>query len=231
MRKLAGLFVLLVLCGVVARAQDAPPADAPSQDSSSQSTSSSSSDTTTPDETKKPVKKSTAFSPKYEISAGFDHRSFGTAGAPKTGMNGWDGSFDYNWKRWLGFEGEIQGVYATTSSTQAATEMQSLYTALAGPVFFPFGHHKLSPFGHFLYGEGYYRQSFGPYGGIGSDLKTFYSQAWQGGGGLDVHIKPQLSVRGMFDYGSTHFGANSNGTGGQGSYRISVGIVYYIGSR
>jgi opacity protein-like surface antigen len=229
MRKLAGLFILLVLCSVGVRAQDAPPPETPSQDSAAQSTSSSSE--TTPDETKKPVKKSSAFSPKYEISAGFDHRSFGAAGAYKTGMNGWDGSFEYNWKRWLGFEGELQGVYATTYNPRAATEMQSIYTVLGGPVLFPFGHHKLSPFGHFLYGEGYYRQSFGPYGGIGSNLNTFFSHAWEGGGGLDYHIKSNWSVRGMFDYGSTHFGTNSNGSGGQGSYRVSVGVVYYIGKR
>ena len=35
----------------------------------------------------------------------------------------------------------------------------------------------------------------------------------------------------MFDYGSTHFGTNSNGTGGQGSYRVSIGVVYYLGKR
>jgi hypothetical protein len=227
MKKFAGLFVLLVLVVVTATAQDAPSQDTPPQDTSSQSTSSSSQ--TTPDQ--KAEKKSSAFSPKYEISAGFAHRSFGETGAQKIGMNGWDGSFVDNWKHLLGFEGEIQGVYKTISSTAAATATPSLYTAMAGPRIYPFRHHKLSPFGHFLYGEGYYRQAFGPYGGFGSRVTNFFSHAWEGGGGLDVHIKPQWSVRGGFDYGSTRFGSSSGGVSSQGSYRISVGLVHYIGER
>ncbi len=226
MKKFAGLFALLLLVVVPAVAQDAPP-----QDSSSQSSSSSSQ--TTPDENQKPEKKaSTLFSPKYEISAGYSHRSFYVTGYPKIGMNGWVGSFDYNWKSWLGFEGEAQGVYKTITSEAAATETPSLYTIMGGPQIFPFRHHKLSPFGHFLYGEGYYREGFGPYGGVGTAVNTYFSHAWEGGGGLDVHIKPQWSVRGMFDYGSTHFTSGSGGsTSGQGSYRFSVGLVYYFGER
>jgi len=231
MKKFAGLFVLLLLVAGSAVAQDAP-----SQDSPSQSTSSSSSSQTTPDENQKPEKKtSSLFSPKYEISVGYDHRSFYVTGYPKIGMNGWVGSFDYNWKQWLGFEAEAQGLYKTITSQAAATETPSLYTAMAGPQIFPFRHHKVTPFGHFLYGEGYYRDAFGPYGGVGSAVNTYFSHAWEGGGGLDVHIKPHWSVRGMFDYGSTHFtasGSSSSGSSaGQGGYRFSIGMVYYFGER
>ncbi|MGC2330557.1 MAG: hypothetical protein WA581_03820 [Candidatus Acidiferrales bacterium] len=226
MKKFAGLFVLLVLVVVPAVAQDAP-----SQDSPSQSTSSSSSQTT-PDENQKPEKKpSSQFSPKYEISAGYAHRSYYTAGSAKIGMNGWVGSFDYNWRTWLGFEGEIQGVYKTIYYVDAATAMPSIYTIMAGPQLFPFRHHKYTPFGHVLFGEGYYRQAFGPYGGFGSSETDYFSHAWEAGGGLDVHIKPHWSVRGMFDYGSTHFGSSSSGSTGQGSYRFSVGMVYYFGKK
>ncbi|HEX4075785.1 MAG TPA: hypothetical protein VHX49_10330 [Candidatus Acidoferrales bacterium] len=238
MRKLAGLFVLLVLCGVGVRAQDAPPpAETPSQDSTSQSTSSASTETT-PDETKKPVKKSTLFSPKYDLSAGYSHRSFGSTGAPRIGMNGWYASLDYNWKRWLGFAGEIQGVYSTQYPLQAGVEKPSVYTALVGPQIYPFKHHKLTPFAHFLYGGAYFREPIGPYPPFSSRVLTAGAQAWELGGGLDLHIKPNWSVRAVqFDYGSTHFSVNnaagggSNGSTSQSSYRISVGIVYYIGKR
>jgi opacity protein-like surface antigen len=228
MKKFAGLFVLLVLVAVPAVAQDAPSQGAPPQDSSSQSTSSSQ---TAPEagqqSEKKPI--STRFTPEYEISAGFDHRSFGPTGASRVGMNGWYGSFDYNWKRWLGFEGELQGVYTTQHPLQGGVERPSIYTAMAGPQIFPFGHHKLSPFGHFLYGEGYYRETIGPYSPFGSTVVTAFSQAWEAGGGLDYHIKPRWSIRGMFDYGSTHF--SSSGTGGQSSYRLAVGMVHYFGEK
>lgn len=231
MKKFAGLFVLFLLVVVPVVAQDAPPQGTPPQDTSQSSSSSSSQ--TTPEENQKPEKKvSTLFSPKYEISAGYSHRSFYTTGVPKVGMNGWYGSFAYDWKSWLAGEAEVQGVYKTIPVTAGGTENLTLYTILAGPQIYPFKHHKLSPFGHFLYGEGYYRLMIGPYGGFGSSTTTYFSHAWEGGGGLDVHIKPHWSVRGMLDYGSTHFHAgSSSGTTGQGSYRVAVGIVYYIGER
>jgi hypothetical protein len=228
MKKFAGIFVLLLLVAIPAVAQDAP-----SQDSSSQSSSSSSSSQAAPEENQQAEKKvSSLFSPTYEISAGYSHRSFYTTGLPKVGMNGWFGSFAYDWKSWLAAEAEVQGVYKTIPVTGGGTENPSLYTILAGPQIYPFKHHKLSPFGHFLYGEGYYRLMIGPYGGFGSSLTTYFSHSWETGGGLDVHIKPHWSVRGMFDYGSTHFHSGSSGsTAGQGSYRVAVGIVYYIGEK
>ncbi|HTX16281.1 MAG TPA: hypothetical protein VMD77_13370 [Candidatus Baltobacteraceae bacterium] len=235
MKKFAGLFVLLMLVVVAAAAQDAPPQETPPPDSSSQSTpsTSSSSSQTEPEAGEKQEKKkvSTRYAPKYEIAVGFAHRSYGIAGASKIGMNGWFGSFDYDWKSRIGFVGEAQGVYTTQYPPQAGVEHISLYSLMAGPQIYPFAHHKVTPFGHFLYGEGFYRNSIGPYSPFPSNVVTDFSHSWEGGGGLDWHIKPNWSVRAFqFDYGSTHF-FKSNGTGSQGSYRISFGIVYYLGSR
>jgi hypothetical protein len=229
MKKFAGFFALLLLAVVPAVAQDAPSQNTPPpQDSTSQSTSSSQ---TTPEASppeKKPI--STLFTPKYELSAGFAHRSFYTTGLPKIGMYGAYGSFAYNWKRWLGFEGEIQAVYKTINVTNGGTEKPSVYTALVGPQIYPFKHHKLSPFGHFLYGEGYYREAIGSYSGFPSTVNTYFSRSWEGGGGLDVHLWPKWSVRAGFDYGSTSFGSGG-GSGSQGGYRISIGMVRYFGER
>jgi opacity protein-like surface antigen len=232
MKKFAGLFVLLMMAVAPAMAQDASPQDNPPPQDTSSSQSTSSTSQTAPDQNEKPEKKkvSTLFRPKYEISAGFDHRSYGPAGSSRIGMHGWDGSFDYDWKSWLGFEGEIQGVYATISAPGAATATPSIYTILGGPQIFPFRHHKISPFGHFLYGEGYLRQAFGPYNSFGSSVNDFYSHAWEGGGGIDVKFKENWAVRGMFDYGSTRFGGGS-GTSSDSSYRISIGLVYYLGRK
>jgi len=234
MKKFAGLFVLLLLVVVPVMAQDAPPSqDTPPQDNSSQSTSSSSSQTT-PDENQKPEKKkvSTLFRPKYEISVGYDHRSFGPAGTSRYGMNGWVGSFDYDWKSWLGFEGELQGVYATRTPPpgEGGVEKPSIYTIMGGPQIFPFRHHKISPFGHILFGEGYYQVPTGPYASFGSSTPTSFSHSVAGGGGLDYKFKENWAVRGMFDYGSTRFYTGS-GVSSDSSYRISVGLVYYLGRK
>lgn len=220
MKKLAGLFALLVLVVVPAVAQDAPPQEAPSQ-----STPPQAAPETSPNTEKKP--KPLLYTPKYEISGGFSHRSYYIASGPKIGMNGWYGSLDYNWKRWLGFELEGQGVYTSLDVNQNA----SLYTLLVGPQIYPFKHHKLTPFGHFFYGGGYFRKTTAAFGGFPSGVSTDFSKAWEGGGGLDVNVRRHWTVRAIqFDYGSTHFFSGS-GTPGQGSYRVSVGIVYHLGQR
>jgi opacity protein-like surface antigen len=240
MKKFAWVFALLVLMAVPVVAQDAPPSqETPPSQGTSQSTSSS--QTTPPEGTEKPEKKkvSTLFSPKYEIAAGFSHRSYYSTGYASIGMNGWFGSFDYDWKSWIGFAGEAQGVYARQTPLQGGPENISLYTIMAGPQIYPFRHHKFTPFGHVLYGEGYYRDAIGPSSPFGSNLYTAFSHAWEVGAGLDIHIKPNWSVRAVqFDYGSTHFvisngigGSSGSGSTGQGSYRVSVGLVYSFGKR
>jgi hypothetical protein len=222
MKKLAGLFALLVLVVVPAVAQDAPPQDAPSQ-SAPPAAAPDTSQNQNAEKKPKPLR----YTPKYEISAGFAHRSYYISGGPKIGMNGWYGSFDYNWKRWLGFMGEAQGVYKALDINQNA----SLYTILGGPQVYPFKHRKLTPFGHFLYGEGYFRTATGAYGGFPSGVSSDFSHAWEVGGGLDVNVWRHWSVRAIqFDYGSTHF-FSSSGTTGQGSYRVSFGVVYYFGEK
>lgn len=250
MRKFAWFFLWLVLAAIPALAQDAPPQDAPPpQDSTPQSTTPpSSSSQTQPEagETTPKKKTSTLFLPKHEIYAGFVHRSVSTIGNfPKAGLNGWTGSFDDNWKTWLGFIGELQGVYATIGVTGGGTEHPSVYTLMAGPQFFPLKHHKVTPFGHFLYGEGFYRLATDAYGGYPYTVTTQFSSAWEGGGGLDLHIKPNWSVRLVqFDYVSTHFksamvGTTTTGSGSssggnpnsQGGYRLSFGVIRYFGKR
>ncbi|HTW24751.1 MAG TPA: hypothetical protein VMD78_14195 [Candidatus Baltobacteraceae bacterium] len=233
MKRLAGLLVLLMLVVVPARAQDTqsqdnPPSQENTPPQSTSSSSSSSASQTNTEETEQPKKKvSTLFRPKYEISVGYDHRSFYLTGQPKIGMNGWVASFDYDWKSWLGFEGEGQGVYKTITNVGAATQYPSLYTIMGGPQIFPFRHHKVSPFGHFLYGEGYFRLPSAAYGTFGPGFQSSFSHSLEGGGGLDVKFKDNWAIRGMFDYGTTRF----FGATGQGGYRISIGLVYYLGRK
>ena len=142
MKKLVGLFGLLALFVVPVVAQDsstAPQDQAP----------------TAPAAPTEPVKvKRTYPTPKYEISGGFTYRTYYGPNASTIGMKGGYASFDYNFFRWLGLEGEVVGVTGAIKIPNLPADDIRIFTALAGPKIYPLGHRKITPFGHFLYGAG-----------------------------------------------------------------------------
>jgi hypothetical protein len=166
------------------------------------------------------------YTPKYELSAGYDYRKFYFPDEGTTlGTNGWYASVDRNFKRWLGAYAEMSGVYRNRGTYGNS----SIYTLLIGPQLYPLGHRKLTPFGHVLFGAGYYRNAVPTNGGFGSKVESATALAWSGGGGLDLYLKKHLGIRLIeFDYGTAHF---FGGTADHGSDRVSVGIVYRFGER
>jgi hypothetical protein len=215
MKKLVGLFGLLALLTVPALAQDstnAPPDQAP----------------TAPTE---PVKVKRTFpTPKYEISGGFTYRTYYGSNASKIGMYGGFGSFDYNIFRWLGVEGEGLGVTGTLKVIGIPPVDLKVFTILGGPKFYPFGHHKLAPFAHFLYGAGINTTSIPPFAGYGGNSNAVAVTAWEVGGGLDFNPGKHWGFRLVqYDYGSAKF--LGNGVPNQGSQRLSFGVVYRFGQK
>ena len=102
MMKLAGICALLAMfAATTALAQD-------------QSTPDQTEPASTPSAPQTPKKKvRRVYLSKYELSAGFTHRSYYLPGAATYGLVGWYASGEYNWKKWLGAEGEVRHlVYA-----------------------------------------------------------------------------------------------------------------------
>jgi hypothetical protein len=218
MKKLVGLFGLLALFTVPALAQDsttAPPDQAP----------------TAPTEPATPVKvKHTNPTPKYEISGGFTYRTYYGSNSSSIGMYGGFGSFDYNIFRWLGAEGEGLGVTGTLKVIGIPPVDLKVYTILGGPKFYPFGHRKITPFGHFLYGVGINTSAIPPFAGYGGNSNTVAVSAWEVGGGLDFYPGKHWGFRLIqYDYGSAKF--LGNGVPNQGSQRLSFGVVYRFGQK
>jgi opacity protein-like surface antigen len=215
MMRFAGLFVLLALFVRPAVAQDtqAPPADqAP----------------TAPTE---PVKvKHTYPTPKGEISGGFTYRTYYGPSATSIGMIGAYGSYVYNFYKWLGLEGEVLGVHGTLKVSGLPPEDLKVFTALAGPKIYPFGHHKLDPFGHFNYGAGILASSVPEFAGYPGNSGATFVRAWQVGGGLDLNLWSHWAVRVVqLDYGSAKF--LGSGVPNQSSKRVSFGFVYRFGEK
>lgn len=216
MKKLAATCGLLLLLGASAMAQDA--ADAP-QDSSAPAPA-----------PRKQHKKERREISRYELFGGFAYRSNyqtnyqGVASAPY--YSGWVGSFDRNFLRLLGVEGELSGVYKNQG---VITGNAAVYTFLAGPRFYPLGHRKFTPFIHVLAGIGMQRLTTGPFGGFSQTTTTNTVKAWEGGGGLDWFLSPHWAIRVIeFDFGGANFvGGNST----QGPKRYSAGVVYHFGKK
>jgi opacity protein-like surface antigen len=211
MTKPFGLFVLLVLCISPAMAQDSAPAlrdqSAPPQE--------------------KPEKRGSE-KPRYELSAGYAYRSYYQSGASTMWLNGWYASATYNLWRWLGAEAEGMGVYKDQGIILGKTR---IYNFLVGPKLYPFGHRKLTPFGHVLLGAARYSNTVPPLGPYGSVTRTATAYAWEAGGGLDYDLSRHWGVRLIqVDFGSANFFGGSSATT-RGNKRIVVGIVYRFGER
>jgi hypothetical protein len=218
MKKLVGLCGLLALFIMPVAAQETP---APPEDQTP----------TAPTAPTEPVKvKHTYPTPKAEISLGFTYRGFYGPSGTNISMNGAFASYDYNFFRWLGVEGEVLGVTGTLKIPNLPAEDIDIFTAMVGPKLYPLGHHKLTPFGHFLYGAGINTTSVPAFSGYGGNTSAVYVRAWQAGGGLDYNRWTHWGIRLIqFDYGSAKF--LGSGVQGQGSKRFSFGFVYRFGEK
>ena len=166
--------------------------------------------------------------PKAELSAGYTLHRYDVSSGPKLSMNGWYGSGEYNvFRHWLGVAAELSGAY----KDEGVNGDTSLYTLMVGPQIYPFRHHKVTPFVHVLFGEGYVRISFPAYAGFPAFTRSDTSRAWQGGGGLDLDRWEHWGVRLIqIDYGSTNFFSTPSYTG-QTNIRASVGLTYRWGEK
>jgi len=216
--SLLALFVVPAMAPLVA--QDQPPTD----------------QSPTPTEQTEPVKvKRTHPTPKFEISAGYAYRKYYAPDGPAVGvpgsigMNGWYVSFNDNLRRWIGIAGEAVDTGTNQGLLLGDTH---IYTFMAGPQIYPLGHRKISPFGHFFYGGGYYRDKIAPFQEFGGNTITSLVRVWEGGGGLDMNLSQHWGVRLIeVDVGSANFFPSTQTFTNSTMKRVSVGVVYRFGQR
>lgn len=222
--KLSGIFVLCVLLGTPALAQDTPANPAQDIPATQGAPSNRAQSATTTEETTPPEPPSVS---KTEVSGGFTfHRYYEPASGSSLDLIGGYGDVEHNIiQRWLGAELQASGGY----KNRGAPGNVGIFTLMAGPTLYPFGHRKVTFFGHILAGEGYYRNSIAPSSGFPAQVNTYTSLAWGVGAGLDLNISRHAAVRiAQFDYVQTKF---LGGTVHESDTRVSVGIVYHFGGR
>jgi len=174
--------------------------------------------------------------PKYEIGGGYAFRSFDdTIYNIRLNMNGWDAFGDYHIWRFINVAADVSGTYSfygTNPNSISYTGNTSIYNVLAGPQLYPFGHnHKITFYGHLLFGEGMYVYNLPSEGGFHAVHHFDSGLTWMGGGGFDVRVTKHWSVRlPEADYEQTHFFGGGAGIN-QGNYRVSVGAIYRFGAK
>src|ERR1700720_3045253 len=124
--------------------------------------------------------------PKVEVGAGYAFRSWGIPASvgPRVSMNGWTADANYNLNNKVGLALDASG----TKNYQGANGTQGIYTFMAGPRFFPVGHHKLTPFVHAMAGLGHYSLYLPPQPPFGSFNYSENHLAIGFGGGVDAKV-------------------------------------------
>jgi opacity protein-like surface antigen len=169
--------------------------------------------------------------PRGEVGVGYTFRSYGlpTIQQPPSRLstNGWNIAVDYNLKSWLGVALDLD---STENASNGADT--SIATGMVGPQAYPFGHHKLTPFAHALFGAGrfYFRSPCECFGASGnSEHFSQYDFAWAVGGGVDYTVRPNVGIRlGQFDFEQVSFGLEDFGRGpmpAQNGWKYSAAIL------
>jgi hypothetical protein len=217
MRKLValgGLLLLWVLWITPAKAQD--------QGSAAQEQS-----VPAPTPEAPPKKKTPPITPRWELSAGYTTRSnYERSDGAKPYFNGFYGSVDRNIFHWLGAEAELT---STWKSRGVILGNSHVYTLMVGPDLFPFGHRKVTVFGHVLYGLGRESTTYPAFAGAATQTYSYNVKAWEAGGGLEWNKWQHWSIRLIEgDFGGANFAATKSYGG---SIRISAGVTYRIGQK
>jgi hypothetical protein len=132
-------------------------------------------------------------------------------------MNGFNASGDYNANDWFGLAADVGFYHASPSGVGVNT-----VTYTFGPRLYYRKSDNIVPFAQALFGGSHLSASFG---GFSASTSPF---AFAFGGGLDLAIgsSGKFALRPEFNY----FGLRTSGNTAN-SVRISVGIVYHIGTR
>lgn len=117
---------------------------------------------------------------KNEIFAGYSFERMEAHPSSMNFINGWEGSYTYNWTTFLGFTGDFSGDYGTVLNSR-----MNFHSYLIGPqVRIPLPRH-FSPFVHALFG--WSRESF-----QGIITRKSTSSV---GGGMDFRVSQGFSFR------------------------------------
>jgi len=244
------LISLLTSVAVFGQEPTAPASNAPTSNAPAKPTAPAAQPTqdqaATPEqETETPSAPEPPASPRFELFGGYSY----IGGDPfsvghRVGLNGWEGTIDINFTRWLRVVADFGGNYGTSHIPIAFTTPFPPCTPLCPGTFdtFPVSTHqytyefgadfpyrrwdKIVPYGQALFGRAHVS---GTANGIGETRGTTeYDSKFSMllGMGFDYNISPRFAWRLQADYLQTKFFSQT-----EDNYRVSTGIVWKITRR
>jgi len=162
--------------------------------------------------------------PKFEVGGGFLYRNYNNQFTPRLNELGWFATADYNFANFIGLDLDVdEGFYGGDPIN--APEYHH-FTFMAGPQIYPLGHHRLTPFGHFLVGDS---SIFFP------NIKTESGETFSDdklslelGGGVDWSLTHHIAIRlGEFDYEfNKNFQGGEAGAPNQNNFKYKGGVIF-----
>jgi opacity protein-like surface antigen len=152
--------------------------------------------------------------PRVEIFGGYSYLNVDTNGVTsRLNTNGWEASVSGNFNRWFALEGDVSGYYTTFDAVNL-----SAYGFTGGPRvnFRPF-------FVHALVGLD---RGTGSVTGASASQNSFAAAF---GGGIQWSLAQHWAVRGSTDYVLSQHNIFGGPAYTQNNFRVSAGIVYYLG--
>jgi opacity protein-like surface antigen len=159
------------------------------------------------------------------------------------GAKGFEASIARNLNKYLGIKGDFSAYFdsgpghvsvivctpgCTTSSQDFHVEKRAFYF-MAGPEIKWRNKTRLTPFAHALFGGARSTADFSTASALfthsDSHTRTGFAQAF--GGGVDIRLTRQFSIRTMADYTAAYLGsADPEYSNRQNHVRLSIGIVF-----
>jgi hypothetical protein len=172
---------------------------------------------------------------KYEFDAAYEFRSYNVPYTSRLSLNGWGATINRTWTPRVSIIGDFTGTYRF----QGSNGDTSLYSFAGGPRVYPFRHPKLALYVQGVFGGAYLRTSFPAQNGFLASSVSSLSFSYSVGGGLEVKIKPRISIRLVEgDYEQTRFTSNYTSNTSttttvphQNNYRISAGVIFRFGEK
>ena len=158
--------------------------------------------------------------PNFEVSGDYQYvRLYPGGGAPAQGCQGFSGNAAANVNRWLGIVGDFG--YCGVTGLPTGTSSHAI-NFLFGPRVNFRNYGKVTPYAQFLLGGDHATAS-----ATGFPSTSANAFAFTLGGGLDIRLSPNVSLRAIqFEYFDTHFNSAN-----QKNLRIQTGLVYHFGAK
>lgn len=163
--------------------------------------------------------------PLFEVNGGYTYLRWQVPSfvAPPSSLNynGFNVGGTLNVTNWAGLAADISGTYNSQNGADT-----NIYSYLVGPRIYPIGHHKLTPFGHALFGVATLHIP----GNIPATEGKF---SFEIGGGLDWTVMKHIAIRvGQLDYQRTQFLRYVDPSiDNQNNFKYSAGVVFRFGEK